>query len=120
MGFYKTELVRHRGPWRGLDDLELATLEWVDWFNHQRLFHDIVRVPPADYKAAHHRQQLPTDHRATHTDQPASKPVRFTCCSRLTTSIMGSTQARPCDLVLNRAGGRYVHVSGADADAAAW
>jgi putative transposase len=32
-GLYKTELVRNRGPWRGLDDLELATLEWVDWFN---------------------------------------------------------------------------------------
>ena len=32
IGLYKTELVRNRGPWRGLDDLELATLEWVDWF----------------------------------------------------------------------------------------
>jgi putative transposase len=40
IGLYKTELVRNKGPWRGLDDLELATLEWVDWFNHRRLFED--------------------------------------------------------------------------------
>ena len=36
-GLYKAELVHRRGPWRGLEDLELATLEWVDWFNHRRL-----------------------------------------------------------------------------------
>ena len=37
-GLYKTALVRNKGPWRGLDDLELPTLEWVDWFNFRRLF----------------------------------------------------------------------------------
>ena len=36
-GLYKTELIRRRGPWRGLDDVEIATLEWVDWFNNRRL-----------------------------------------------------------------------------------
>ena len=36
IGLFKTELIRRRGPWRGLDDVELATLEWVDWFNHRR------------------------------------------------------------------------------------
>ena len=46
-GLYKTKLVRNQGPWRGLDDLELATLECVDWFNHRRLFHELGRVPPA-------------------------------------------------------------------------
>ena len=40
-----TELVRNRCRWRGLDDLELATLEWVDWFNHHRLLHRNGRVP---------------------------------------------------------------------------
>jgi putative transposase len=55
-GLYKTELVRNKGPWRGLDDLELATLEWVDWFNHQRLFHDLGRIPPAEFEANHYRQ----------------------------------------------------------------
>ena len=38
IGLYKAELVERKGPWRGLDDLEYATLEWVDWFNHRRLF----------------------------------------------------------------------------------
>jgi putative transposase len=36
------------GPWRGLDDLELATLEWVDWFNHRRLLEPIGNIPPAE------------------------------------------------------------------------
>ena len=46
IGLYKTELVRHRGPWRGLEDLELATLEWVDWFNNRRIHHhNAGRVP---------------------------------------------------------------------------
>jgi transposase InsO family protein len=38
IGLYKTELIRKRGPWKTLDDVEFATLEWVDWFNHRRLF----------------------------------------------------------------------------------
>jgi putative transposase len=33
IGLFKTELIRHRGPWKGIDDVEYATLEWVDWFN---------------------------------------------------------------------------------------
>ena len=53
IGLYKTELVRKRGPWRGLDDLELATLEWVDWFNNRRLFAAIGYVPPREYEADH-------------------------------------------------------------------
>ncbi|SFI95567.1 Integrase core domain-containing protein [Nitrosomonas sp. Nm34] len=36
-GLYKTEVIRHRGPWRTIDEVEFATLEWVDWFNHRRL-----------------------------------------------------------------------------------
>ena len=55
-GLYKTELVRNKGPWRGLDDLELATLEWVDWFNHRRLFHELGRIPPAEFEDQHYRQ----------------------------------------------------------------
>ncbi len=50
-GLYKAELVYRRGPWRGREDLELATLEWVDWFNHRRLFSAIGYVPPAEYEA---------------------------------------------------------------------
>ena len=50
-GLYKTELIRHRGPWRGLDDVEYATLEYVDWFNHRRLHGDLGMIPPAEFEA---------------------------------------------------------------------
>jgi putative transposase len=61
IGLYKTELVRRRGPWRGLDDLEYATLEWVDWFNHRRLLEPIGHLPPAEFEAAFHRKEDPSD-----------------------------------------------------------
>ena len=59
IGLYKAELVRRRGPWRGRDDLELATLEWVDWFNHRRLFSAIGYVPPAEYEEDCYRVPVP-------------------------------------------------------------
>ena len=51
-GLYKTELIYRRGPWRGCEDLELATLTWVDWFNHRRLYGALGYVPPAEYEAS--------------------------------------------------------------------
>jgi putative transposase len=71
IGLYKTELVRNRGPWRGLDDLEYATLEWVDWFNHRRLFHELGRIPPAEYEDHYYRQTESRHQVATHTIEPA-------------------------------------------------
>ena len=55
-GLYKTELIRRRGPWRGLDHVEVATLEWVDWFNHRRLHTSCGNVPPAELEEQHYRQ----------------------------------------------------------------
>jgi putative transposase len=52
IGLYKTELVRRRSPWKGIDQVEYATLEWVDWFNHRRLLEPIGYVPPAEFEAA--------------------------------------------------------------------
>ena len=70
IGLFKTELVRNKGPWKGLDDLEYATLEWVDWFNHRRLFHELGRIPPAEYEDLHYRQNE-SDHQVeTHTTKP--------------------------------------------------
>jgi putative transposase len=60
-GLYKTELIRNRGPWRGLEDLELATLEWVDCFNHRRLFGELGHIPPAEFEANHYIQNVPTE-----------------------------------------------------------
>ncbi len=58
-GLYKTELIRHRGPWRGLDDVEYATLEYVDWFNHCRLHGELGMVPPAEFEATFFQQPAP-------------------------------------------------------------
>ena len=71
IGLYKTELVRNKGPWRGLDDLELATLEWVDWFNHRRLFEDHGRIPPAEFEAMFYRHIVSAGTAETHTRESA-------------------------------------------------
>ena len=61
IGLYKTEVIHRRGPWRQLEALEYATLEWVDWFNHRRLLEPIGNVPPAELEASyyHSTSQLP-------------------------------------------------------------
>ncbi|GLW36060.1 putative transposase for insertion sequence element IS986/IS6110 [Actinoplanes regularis] len=50
---YKAELVRNKGPWRGLDDLEMATVEYIDWYNNRRLHGELNHVPPAEHEALH-------------------------------------------------------------------
>lgn len=50
---YKAELVRNKGPWRGLDDLEMATVEYIDWYNNRRLHGELGHVPPAEHEALH-------------------------------------------------------------------
>jgi transposase InsO family protein len=63
IGLYKTELIRWRGPWKWIDDVEFATLEWVDWFNHRRLLEPIGDVPPAEFETAYYRKEtLNEDH----------------------------------------------------------
>ena len=46
-GLYKAQVIHRRGPWRSLEAVEFATLEWVDWFNHRRLLEPIGHIPPA-------------------------------------------------------------------------
>ena len=53
IGLYKTELIHRRGPWKGIDDVEFDTLEWVDWFNQRRLLEPIGDVPPSEFGAAY-------------------------------------------------------------------
>ena len=55
-GLYKTEVVRRRGPWRSLEAVEFATLDWVDWFNHRRLLEPIGNIPPAEAEARYYDQ----------------------------------------------------------------
>jgi putative transposase len=54
IGLYKTELIKPRRPWKGFDDLELATAEWVDWFNHRRPFEYCDDLTPVEAEAAHY------------------------------------------------------------------
>jgi transposase InsO family protein len=54
IGLFKTEVIRHFGPWRNIDAVEFATLEWVDWFNHRRLLEPIGSIPPAEAEARYY------------------------------------------------------------------
>ena len=56
-GLYKAELIHRRGPWKTKEAVELATLEWVSWFNHHRLLEPIGYIPPAQAEANYWRQQ---------------------------------------------------------------
>lgn len=58
IGLFKAELIHRRGPWRNLDHVEYATLEWVDWFNNRRLLEPIGNMPPAEFEAKYHQSGL--------------------------------------------------------------
>lgn len=55
-GLYKAELIHRRAPWKSREAVELATLEWVAWFNHHRLMEGLGYIPPAEYEANYDRQ----------------------------------------------------------------
>jgi putative transposase len=57
IGLYKTEVIRQRGPWKNLEAVEFATLEWIDWFNNRRLLEPIGDVPPAEFEEVYYRSQ---------------------------------------------------------------
>jgi putative transposase len=61
IGLFKTEVIRRRGPWRNLDEVEIATLEWVDWFNNRRLFEALGNIPPAEAEATYYRTIEPSE-----------------------------------------------------------
>jgi putative transposase len=56
-GLYKAEVIRRRGPWKNIEAIEYATLEWVDWFNNRRLLEPIGNVPPAEFEMSYYQQQ---------------------------------------------------------------
>jgi len=67
-GLYKTELIYHEGPWKGPDDVEWATLTYVDWFNNRRLHGEIGMVPPAELEATFYAQNTPALRVGSQTD----------------------------------------------------
>lgn len=56
-GLYKAEVIHRRGQWKTKQAVELATLEWVSWFNHHRLMWPLGYVPPAEFEGNYHRQR---------------------------------------------------------------
>jgi transposase InsO family protein len=62
-GLYKAEVIHKKGPWQGLDEVERATLTWVDWFNHRRLLRPIGDLPPAEYEMLYY-QRAESDEKA--------------------------------------------------------
>jgi transposase InsO family protein len=56
-GLYKTEVIRRNGPWRNIEEVEFATLVWVDWFNNRRLFGPIGNIPPIEFEALYYKRQ---------------------------------------------------------------
>ena len=60
-GLYKTELIKRQGPWRGVEHVEIATLEYVDWFNNRRLLEVNGDIPPAELEAAYYRHNNDLD-----------------------------------------------------------
>ena len=54
IGLFKTELIKPRGPWRTAEQVEIATLDYVDWFNHRRLYEACGDIPPAELEAAYY------------------------------------------------------------------
>lgn len=55
-GLYKAEVIHKDGPWKGIDDVERATLTWVDWFNHRRILTPIGDMPPAEYENMYYQR----------------------------------------------------------------
>jgi len=57
IGLYMTEVIRWKGPWRGIDQVEFETLEWVDWFNNKRLLEPIGDIPPREFEDLYYEQE---------------------------------------------------------------
>ena len=57
IGLYKTEEIRHKGPWKSIDAVEYATADWVDWFNNRRILTPIGEIPPAEFESMYYQSQ---------------------------------------------------------------
>ena len=73
-GLYKAEVIYHEGPWKSFEDVEFATLEWVEWYNSQRLMEPLGYVPPAEYEEQFHRAKA--DSPALVFNQPSLRKTR--------------------------------------------
>ncbi|GAA2858009.1 hypothetical protein GCM10010517_16430 [Streptosporangium fragile] len=56
---FKAELIRNKGPWRGIDDVEIAVAGYIDWYNHRRLRGELGLIPPVEHETNHQRTTPP-------------------------------------------------------------
>ena len=78
IGLFKTEVIRRAGPWRSIEAVEFATLEWVKWFNSRRLLEPIGNIPPALAEANYHANWRPASWpRKIQRNLPPGNPARF-------------------------------------------
>ena len=86
IGLFKIEFIGLGGSWRHIDDVEFAVLEWVDWFNHRRLFKSIGTIPATEKETDYSRQdsttELPRKPFVSKSEGLPVSPARFTACSR--------------------------------------
>ena len=76
-GLYKTELIKPRRPWRTVEEVELATAEWVDWFNHRRLYEYCGDIPPPNSRPPTTLNNQPSQSLSSHTNESPDMPGRF-------------------------------------------
>ena len=77
IGLFKTEVIKKRAPWKTVDEVELATARWVEWWNHRRLLGPVGDIPPAEFETAYHAQQTASVVASNQTPEPPKKPGRF-------------------------------------------
>lgn len=73
----KTELIKPGGPWRTVEQVEIATLEWVDWFNHRRLLEACGDIPPTELEQAHYHRRAALARPATQASRSPDMPGGF-------------------------------------------
>lgn len=61
IGLYKTEVIRKQGSWRTVDQLELATARWVEWWNNRRLHSAVDDIPPAEFEETYYANAHASD-----------------------------------------------------------
>ena len=74
-GLYKTELIHRRGPWKNADDVERATLIYIDWFNNRRIHSSLGDLSPAEFEAAFYDETESANQAASETTESLRNPV---------------------------------------------
>ncbi len=98
IGLFKTEVIHRLGPWRSFEAVEFATLEWVDWFNHQRLLEPIGNIPPAEAEANTTRalenlRMAASDSGNRASGNPRVVQMRFSPDTKSTSGVVGGRPA---------------------------